>query len=300
MTTIPTAFRSVIERVRILVQDVGYPGDLFVTGNFTIPTQNDVYRLDVGGTSTITLPACTDVHPSIIIRKVNPAGTVTIQRAGSDTINGAATDILLERRFSTQVFAPSSASNWTAHEDASSSANENDADLVFSDEMIYEELQHESVAVHQMWLIEQLVFEDPPSLAVSNFYPYEAFVGSWSSDTVVYDEDSAVVTPDTADLIKGIWYFDSDNRPTKDLYVRGTVFDTYATAATLLVRWANTIKLDYNTSNDKGSFSRLDRIPKMMDLARDYRTKVWPYNVRPVSPHPRSSWSSTEIWNRGW
>jgi hypothetical protein len=297
---VPSAFVDFVEQVRILIQDVGQPGDFFITGNYTIPTKDETFRLDVRGSATVTLPACSIDHPPIIVRKIDTPGVVTIERAGSDTIDGASSDIVLARRFSIEVFTPSSATNWATHEEPNMVGQHQNADLVFSDQMIYEEILVESVSIHQMWLQRQLRHEDAPTVAISNFFPYEAFIGGWCSDTVLYDEDNAVVTPDSSDLFKGIWYFDSDNNPDKELYVRGTAADLYSAAADLLTRWATTLKLGYNTSNDKGSFSRLDRIPRMLELAEDYRSKSWPYNVRPVSPYPGSNWSPNDIWKRGW
>lgn len=291
---------DLIPEVRRLIGDVGVEGDLFVNDNYTIPTKSEIFRLDVEGSATITMPACSADHPAIIIRKLDNAGVVSVQRVGSDTINGASVAIVLPRVFDVLALTPTSASNWSAISEPNQNESHANADLVFSDDIISDDLRREGVVVDQMWLVRNMEHEDTPSSTISDFWVYEAYIGGWALNSVLYDEDHTVVTADTEDLIAGRWGFDSDNKPSGRLYVRGSVHDLYACAANMLVRWANLIKLNYNTSNDKGSFSRLDRIPRMMELAKDYRDKSWVYNVRSVSPFPGSAFSPIDLWKRGW
>lgn len=88
--------------------------------NYTIlPTDRMVYHTALSAARTDTLPAANSVNPGQVFyitdfRGVASASnTVTLQRAGSDTINGANTTIALNEQYSAGIFWSDGSSRWT-------------------------------------------------------------------------------------------------------------------------------------------------------------------------------------------
>jgi hypothetical protein len=258
-----------------MITDVGEEGHDFTSVTYTIDTQDEEYQLDVLDDVTVTLPACSATHPLIIIRNVIndiDNDTVTIAPAGSDTINGSASNITLEGDYEQYYLLPTSASNWAAFLSPAIEERDYEAKLFFKQNTINETLDANSTFVSQHWL-QNISPENIPDSPYTDFFVYKALTGNWcTEDTVIYDEDHNVVTPNTANYLDGLFYFNSEQ--TKDLYIRGRIFDIYNAAAQLLLRWANSLKLDYSYSSVAGNFSRLERIEQLMNLYMHYKDEA--------------------------
>lgn len=83
------------------------------TANYTATTADHVIRVDAtSGSVTITLPAASNAGALLRIKRIDgSANTVTVQRAGSDTIDGA-TSFTLTQYQSRDLVAPNTGADW--------------------------------------------------------------------------------------------------------------------------------------------------------------------------------------------
>lgn len=89
-----------------------------VTGNTTVTaTSNTVYTVDAsGGNVTFTLPAASNSNKLFRVKKTDSStNTVTVTRAGSDTIDGATTFVLTVQYQSMDFVAGTIANQWNLY-----------------------------------------------------------------------------------------------------------------------------------------------------------------------------------------
>lgn len=265
---------DLISLTRELISDLGLPMGIeptYLNQTQTLATQTEEAYFTTEGAITLTLPACSAVHPAIHIRKQDGTTTLTIQRAGADTINGAATSITLTRAYNTVKIFPQAAANWTAQLSEG---------LTFTDQQVQDALDREQTRVVLHPLVNLMALEDPAA-PYTGFYVYMALAGFWEADTALYYEDHTAATPDVADLRAGFWQFNA--RQTQEIYARGNCYDLPGAAASLLIRWADSIKLEYQFSTESGgSYSKQQRIDAMLRLVEDYRKQRRPFGIPAV------------------
>lgn len=101
----------------------------FSNAAYTITATDSVFVAQTGTLSaarTVTLPAASSFTAGAVITVVDESGTVTgtnkivIARAGSDTINGAATSINLTNAYGARTFVSDGSSKWTSYTSVSS------------------------------------------------------------------------------------------------------------------------------------------------------------------------------------
>jgi hypothetical protein len=106
------------ESVYVTLQERAPAGYRSVSSTTTLDeTDNLVDGNATGGAFTITLPAAADIPAgrAITVVKVDASGNaVSVARAGSDTINGAATNISISTQWAGKRFISNGVSAWRA------------------------------------------------------------------------------------------------------------------------------------------------------------------------------------------
>jgi len=96
-------------------------------------------------------------------------------------------------------------------------------------------------------------------------------LGDWEDDVVLKQNLTVVVTPATVDDIVGHWTFTQSTLP--PVYITGKTYDTFRSAADLLVRMAARWALRFNATAD-GQTLHLEGVStNLLNLAKQYRAK---------------------------
>jgi len=116
---------------------------------------------------------------------------------------------------------------------------------------------------------------NPTYVASSITYlDYYAHLGSWEDNVVLKQYLTVPVTPALSEPVNGHWQFAENTLP--PVYLTGSTFDIYRSAADLLERLAARWVLSYNVSVDGQSLQRSQVATALQNLAHTYRLKQRP------------------------
>lgn len=106
------------------------------------------------------------------------------------------------------------------------------------------------------------------------YLDYYAEVGGWEDNYTLKQYLTIPVTASLNEPIPGHWQFAQNTLP--PVYISGSNFDVYRSAADLLERLAARWSLSYNISVDGQSLQRAQVAPNLLALAKTYRMKQRP------------------------
>lgn len=115
---------------------------------------------------------------------------------------------------------------------------------------------------------------------VVQYRDYWAPFGSWEDSVSLMDATISIVTPDTADLIRGHWAFSAGHLP--PIFISGSFYDLYGSAASLLERWAAKVTQEFDFTVDNQQFRRSQKQRGLEQLALAYRRFSIPPGRRPL------------------
>lgn len=98
---------------------------------------------------------------------------------------------------------------------------------------------------------------------------YQAPVHPWEQGATIRGQDGDVLTPASADELRGRWTFADDTPETVSAV--GAHFDVYGAAADVLETWAAQLARGYDFSAGDQRFQRSQRVNQLRAMARDYR-----------------------------
>lgn len=104
-----------------------------------------------------------------------------------------------------------------------------------------------------------------------SYLDYYTSAGDWEDGAVLKQYLTVVVTPSLAESIPGHWQFAQTTLP--PVFITGTTYDIYRTAADLLERLAARWVLSYNINVDGQSLQRSQVTTNLQSLAHTYRLK---------------------------
>lgn len=259
---IRTGVQAYIKQIRAMVSDLDFEFDAVIDQTLTLTDPGAEIIYAVEGAITITLPAASAVTDTSTITFVKTdAGTTTmIQRAGSDTIDGADTAFTLTEQYQVKRVTSDETDDWTTALLARS--------LQVTDALIQGILDRCSVVTHRLWLNQ--------SSDGTVFWR----LSHWEQDstvTALMDADGEAVTPDTSDYERGVWKFDTEQ--TGPYAVAGRIFDLRRAASEVLEQMAAQVMRDYSFSGDGGSFQRNQVHGQILTQAQKYLAQQRPYAV---------------------
>jgi hypothetical protein len=156
----------------------------------------------------------------------------------------------------------------------------------YSDDMILQDEEIEDFLAHNEQEVNYLPLVYVPTVETGGITVYKKYVSmyqtNWADDVKLYDHEYALVTPTTSDYKRGQWTFTVSTPP--PLYICGTHYDIYSTAADVLETWAAKEKLNFDFSSDGQSFHRSQKLAQLAGLARCYRAKAQPITCQVVRP----------------
>lgn len=152
--------------------------------------------------------------------------------------------------------------------------------LVFQDQQIQDALDHHRIDANYLELATKPQIE--PGGAVA-WFDYYALSGNqkledWEADVVLQGyPDFAILAPITSDYITGHWTFDTSvyswgQRP--PVYLRGKVYDRFASAVELLEDWAAQLTLEFTFSSNSQKFQLKEQSDNLLRLADRYKLKA--------------------------
>lgn len=103
---------------------------------------------------------------------------------------------------------------------------------------------------------------------------YHADRRPWESDAALYDGDYDSLNPAAADLINGIWTFDSDTPA--PVFVSGQTYDMAAAAADALEEWAARVSREFQFQAGPDIFHREQKIAGLLAAAERFRAQSLP------------------------
>lgn len=105
---------------------------------------------------------------------------------------------------------------------------------------------------------------------------WEGVAGTAGSVPLLQDASYATVTPDSSDLINGIFHFNTQPGNGALLLITGATYDTHRAGATIARQWAARVVLDFDFQTDQQSFSRSQKREGLLELARmlDSQAKI--------------------------
>jgi len=83
---------------------------------YTVTTNDSVVLTNNAGGTTVTLPGAAAAGSGfqLEVANVGAAGTTSVQRAGADTVNGAAAAVAIAAQWQRRFFVSDGISNWIA------------------------------------------------------------------------------------------------------------------------------------------------------------------------------------------
>ena len=98
--------------------------------------------------------------------------------------------------------------------------------------------------------------------------------GYWESDAFLSDGSWQTITPDSANLVAGIWSFDP-GLTNPSVFVTGQQYDVNAAAADLLDEWLSRVKREWSFSSAGRSYQRGEQIEAFTQAIERYRSRSW-------------------------
>lgn len=100
----------------------------------------------------------------------------------------------------------------------------------------------------------------------------------WDDGLVFRNNAGVSLTPVISDNLAGRWRFAS---PQHQVYLTGSRYDVYATAAELLSIWASQVALEFDYSADGASLYRSQKAKALREQAEQYRrmADILPYKM---------------------
>lgn len=111
------------------------------------------------------------------------------------------------------------------------------------------------------------------------YLEYYAPSGWWETGAELLDHTFTVVTPAVSDLLVGKWTFATSTVP--PVFIRGSQFDIYASAADVLTAQAARVMLDFDfVSEAAAKYSRSQKHAQLLAQANEYRARSIPRSAR--------------------
>lgn len=95
------------------------------------------------------------------------------------------------------------------------------------------------------------------------YFAYRAPCGDWQ-DATLYDAQYAELTPDEADLDRGVWTFDADTPG--PVYLIGTLVDLSGAALETLRQWAAVVKLEFDLQSERDDLKLSQQLTGILKL----------------------------------
>jgi hypothetical protein len=158
------------------------------------------------------------------------------------------------------------------------------SEQTFSDQQIQDQLDSRRNDVRYM----ELRFAETisPGGAVK-WTHYEAERGYWEDSVVIVDNSWTAVTPNTQDLTRGLWVFTAGKTP--PLFLTGSHFDIYGSAADLLELRLAQLSEDFDFATDGTSASKSQKREGIATLIQRYRAQQFSIEIPMVRRDMTSS-----------
>jgi hypothetical protein len=145
-------------------------------------------------------------------------------------------------------------------------------DAVFTDDEIERALDERKRVVSYSRLDWYETYAPLGSTTYGTFYT--GLGGGWEDNVEIVDASYNVVTPSSANLIRGEWVFDPPLLNSAVLF-RGSQYDVYGACADLLTQMLAKAKNEFSFSRGNRSFQRSDKVAHIEKAIDRYRGMQW-------------------------